>query len=157
MLSSLGGASSEHQNVSLPHPTGVTMTHKQHLTGIMTSQQHNPTVVVTTQQHHPSRVTMTHEHHPTGVMTTQQHHPTGIITGQQHHSAEAMMGHSTGVTVTQANSFGHINSAMLNHGIIPADNSPDISSGNKNTQSHTSIHSMYTDTLLKHMHPHIYA
>ena len=154
LVSSIGGASGEHHNTSLHHPTGVTLTQK---------QQH-PTVVMATQQHYPTGVTMTQWHHPVGVMTTQpgvmttQHRPTGIaMTQLQNHFPEMMTTHHhptgvmnthqhrpTAAVVTQTNNVGHINSTKFSHDATPADNSFDISSGNK--RAHV-IHMLYASML----------
>lgn len=194
VLSSIGGASSEHHSTSLHHPTGVTMTQQYHPTGVTrtqqrqqqehlsevtATQQHYPTGVTMTQQHHPT-IVMTTQQHPTGVMTTQQHHPTSVMTTQQHYPTGIMMQqhrptgvtttqqhyptsimmtqqshptgvtftqqyHPTGVMITQANSVGNIYSSNLIHDAIPADNSLDISGGNRST------HTLHTNTCYTHI------
>ena len=156
VLSSIGGASSEHYSTSLHHPTVVTMTQKQqhHPTVIMTAQHHHHTGVLGTQQHHPLGVMTTQQHHPIGVMTTQQHHPTGVTVTQQHHP--------TGAIVTQANNVGYVNSTRLSGDTIPVDNSIDVSSGNRNTCTHTHArtyvhahtHIIHTHTYTQHTYVH---
>lgn len=136
VLSSVGGAGSEHYSTSLYHPAGVTMTQKQQQQhpNVMINQHHHPTGIMMT-QHHPTGVTVTQQNHSDEVMATQQHNPTGAVFTHQHHPS--------GVIMTQANGVGHVNSTRLSHDAIPVGNSFDFSSGNK-VCTHAHIFNMMT-------------
>ena len=112
VLSSVGGASSEHGTswhhptgvaLTQQHPTGVTTPQQHYTTGVTLAQQHHPTVVLRAQQHHTTGVMRTQQHDPNRVMTTQQYHITGVTMAQQHHPAVIMTTQHdpTGVMTTQ--------------------------------------------------------